>query len=48
MLLILCVGALNGFLCRDFSPNDESDCSLRELVSVIFEVVVRGVVVLFI
>ena len=34
MLLILCVGALNGLLCWDFSPINESDGSLRVLVPV--------------
>ena len=48
MLLILCVGALNGLLCREISPNDESDGSLRVLLSVVFEVVVRAIVVLLI
>ena len=46
MLLILCVGALNGSLCWVFSPINDSDGSLRVLDSVVFEVVVRAIVVL--
>ena len=48
MLLILCVGALNGLLCWEFSPINDSDGSLRVLVSVVFEDVVRSIIVLLI